>query len=276
MMVGPSCPVIGPTGPIGPTGSGPSATGPTGLTGATGPTGPTVTGATGPAATGPTGRTGPTGLKGDTGPTGPTGAGAFTGPTGPTGASAFTGPTGPKGDPGTNGTNGTNGTPGTNGVTGPTGPYGTSTTFLRYKTPNFTDTGNTEWGFFDVNILNTGKYSVNLRRSLSLTPYGDYSPSDDTRDSYVSEFQIFKLDTTTIIYAMFLGAPPQSDGNYPIMLFTPYLDPTYYSNIRLVNLGKIFTMDTAFTGGGNGFRLGFDYHNSNHDNFDIIINFSPA
>jgi hypothetical protein len=91
MMVGPSCPVVGPTGLQG-------VTGPAG-TGTQGPTGPSSTGPTGPSVTGPTGQSA-TGVTGTTGATGPTGPKGDTGATGPTGPSAFTGPTGPKGDAG--------------------------------------------------------------------------------------------------------------------------------------------------------------------------------
>lgn len=280
MMIGPSCPVVGPTGLPGATG--PAGTGTQGPTGpaSTGPTGPSVTGATGPAATGVTGSTGPTG------PTGPKGD---TGPTGPTGAGAFTGPTGPKGDPGTNGAPGTNGTPGTNGVngvTGPTGPNNTRVTFFSNKAPSTLPyTGNSEWRIFDgnndanlvsVNISRPGMYIVNLRRVSSNTdplnpnPATDYSSGTIT-DSYVSHFQIFTLpSSSTILYAMFLGCPPQSNGNNPIMLFRSFQDtPGLYQSIRLTDLGRVFSSVEIFT-------LGFDYNGTNKNNFDITINFSPA
>jgi hypothetical protein len=285
MMIGPSCPVVGPTGLPGATG--PAGTGTQGPTGpaSTGPTGPSVTGATGPAATGvtgSTGATGPTGPKGDTGPTGPTGAGAFTGPTGP------------KGDPGTNGAPGTNGTPGTNGVngvTGPTGPNNTRVTFFSNKAPSTLPyTGNPEWRIFDgnndanfvpIDIFRPGMYIVNLRRvsnnsdPLNPNPATDYLSNGITlttsKDSYVSHFQIFTLpSSSTILYAMFLGCPPQSNGNNPIMLFRSFTDtPGLYQSIRLTDLGKVFSSVEIF-------RLGFDYNGTNKDNFDITINFSPA
>ena len=276
MMVGPSCPVIGPTGLPGPTGPQVTgSTGPTGLAGATGSTGPTVTGATGPAATGPTGptgRTGPTGPMGPTGPTGPTGAGAFTG---------STGPTGPKGDPGTDGINGINGI---NGVTGPTGPNSSGVTFFWNKAPSdSTYTSNTEWRIFDgskdtnlvpVNISNPGMYIISLRRvtnpadTNNPSPTGDYS-SGTSKDLYVTKFQIFTLPSTpTVLYALYLGMPVQSDGNHPIMLFRSFQESGAYQSARLADFGKIFSSVETF-------RLGFDYNNTSKDNFDIIINYFP-